>query len=129
MIRQRARSFSFAFRGLGLLFSQPNAIIELLIGVAMTGLGLVFGFTLYEWMVTAICIGAVLGAEAVNTAIEKLCDHLHPEQHPAIAKVKDLSAAAVLIVALSAAVCGVLILLPHFYSFFCATSAFTGSIP
>jgi diacylglycerol kinase len=42
--------------------------------------------------------------EMLNTAIEFLCDHVSPEIHPAIKKVKDLAAAAVLFAAI-AAVC------------------------
>jgi diacylglycerol kinase (ATP) len=37
----------------------------------------------------------VLAVELLNTAVEKLCDHLAPEQHPAIGRVKDLGSAAV----------------------------------
>jgi diacylglycerol kinase (ATP) len=91
--------------------------------------GAILGFSRTEWIVVVLCIGAVLGAEAFNTAIEKMCDHLHPQQHPEIGKVKDLAAGAVLLVSIAAAVCGVMILLDHFCGFFCATSAFTGSIP
>lgn len=39
---------------------------------------------------------AVLAVEFLNTAVEKLCDHLHPDHHPAIGRVKDLGSAAVL---------------------------------
>jgi diacylglycerol kinase (ATP) len=44
----------------------------------------------------------VLAVELVNTAIEGLADHLHPEQHPSIKVVKDCAAAAVLVAALGA---------------------------
>lgn len=37
-----------------------------------------------------------LTVELLNTAIEKLCDHLHPGRHPMIGTVKDLGSAAVL---------------------------------
>ena len=35
----------------------------------------------------------MLGAELLNTAIEKLCDHLHPGRHDRIGIVKDLASA------------------------------------
>lgn len=35
----------------------------------------------------------VLGAELLNTAIEKLCDHLHPDRHEHIRIVKDVASA------------------------------------
>lgn len=38
----------------------------------------------------------LLAIEALNTAIEKLCDHVTPHHHPAIGVIKDLGSAAVL---------------------------------
>ena len=46
--------------------------------------------------------GLVLVTELVNTAIEHLADHLHPERHPQIKIVKDCAAGAVLLASLSA---------------------------
>ena len=37
----------------------------------------------------------VLSIEFLNTAIERLCDHLHPEKHEAIRITKDLASAGV----------------------------------
>ena len=54
------------------------------------------------WAVVALTVVLVLAAELVNTAIEVLADHLHPEQHPRIKVVKDCAAAAVLVVSLGA---------------------------
>lgn len=38
----------------------------------------------------------LLAVELLNTAIEKLCDHVTPEHHPQIGIIKDLGSAAVL---------------------------------
>ena len=38
----------------------------------------------------------LLAVETLNTAIEKLCDHVTPHHHPTIGVVKDLGSAAVL---------------------------------
>jgi diacylglycerol kinase (ATP) len=49
------------------------------------------------WIRVAL-IGSLLGLLAVeflNTAVEKLCDHVTPERHPRIGIVKDLGSAAV----------------------------------
>ena len=40
----------------------------------------------------------LLAVEALNTAIEVLCDHVTPEIHPMIKKAKDLGSAAIFIV-------------------------------
>jgi diacylglycerol kinase (ATP) len=39
---------------------------------------------------------ALLAVELLNTAVEKLADHITPEHHPQIGVVKDLGSAAVL---------------------------------
>src|SRR5262245_44395559 len=54
------------------------------------------------WAILALPIALVLGAELINTAIECLADHLHPETHPRIRVVKDCAAAAVLVLSLGA---------------------------
>ena len=60
------------------------------------------------WALVGIMIVLVLAAELINTALEQLVDHLHPEQHPRIKIVKDCAAAAVLLLSLGAAWVGVL---------------------
>jgi diacylglycerol kinase (ATP) len=38
----------------------------------------------------------VLAVEFLNTAVEKLCDHVNPHHHPKIGHIKDMGSAAVL---------------------------------
>jgi undecaprenol kinase len=54
------------------------------------------------WALAALTVSFVLAAELLNTAIEHLADHLHPELHPKIKLVKDCAAAAVLVASLGA---------------------------
>jgi diacylglycerol kinase (ATP) len=54
------------------------------------------------WAIVALTIAVMLAAELLNTAIERLADHLHPELHPGIKSVKDCAAAAVFIASLGA---------------------------
>jgi diacylglycerol kinase (ATP) len=48
----------------------------------------------YAMLISALLI--VLAVELLNTAIEKLCDQLHPDRHDNIGYVKDLGSAAVM---------------------------------
>ncbi|MDE5586669.1 MAG: diacylglycerol kinase family protein, partial [Muribaculaceae bacterium] len=77
---------------------------------------IMFGFLLHitpvEWCVVAICCGAVLMAEAMNSAVEALADLVSPEFHPLVKKAKDVGAAGVLMMAIAAAVAGLIIFLP-----------------
>lgn len=65
------------------------------------------------WAVMALTVGAVVSAELLNTAIEALADHLHPERHPAIGLCKDVAAGAVLLSTLAALAVGAAFLLGH----------------
>jgi diacylglycerol kinase (ATP) len=54
------------------------------------------------WAMVALTSSAVIATELINTALECLADHLHPEDHPQIRIVKDCAAAAVLVAAAGA---------------------------
>ena len=75
-------------------------------------LGFILAITAIQWLVILLCIGAVFALEIINTAIEALVDHLHPERHPKIGLVKDLAAGAVLIAAILSLIIGCIIFLP-----------------
>ena len=62
------------------------------------------------WALVGGMIALVLAMELLNTAIENLADHLHPDEHPRIKVVKDCAAAAVLLLSLGAVWVGVLML-------------------
>ena len=68
--------------------------------------------------VAAIVIaGAVLLAvETLNTAIEMLCDALHPQRDPAVGRVKDVAAAATVITEIGVAVVMIVLLVPNIWS-------------
>lgn len=65
-----------------------------------------------EWIAVVGCIGMVIATEAMNSAVEAVCDEVSPEKHELIKKAKDCGAAAVLIVSISAATIGDIIFIP-----------------
>jgi len=106
----RAASFRFAFRGLrALMAAEPNARLHLLATVAALALGAMLRLTPLEWCAVVAAIAMVWTAEALNTAVETICDLVHPEQHPLVARAKDVAAAGVLCAAIGAAVIGGLV--------------------
>lgn len=116
-LKSRIKSFKYAFQGLFDLFSsQPNARIHLIIGIIVLILGYFLSLTYTEWILVTLAIASVLAAESFNTAIEYLTDLVSPNHHPLAGKVKDLSAAAVLITATGAALIGLIIFLPKLFS-------------
>lgn len=109
----RAQSFRNAFRGIGfLLRHEPNVWLHLAAALAVCALAAALGLGLEAWRWLLAAIAAVFAAETFNSAIEALADALHPAPHPGIGRAKDLCAAAVLIVALGAALIGLLVLGP-----------------
>jgi len=55
------------------------------------------------WCMTVLLAATlVVAAELFNTAIENLCDAVHPDDHPLIGIAKDCSSAAVLVTVLYA---------------------------
>jgi diacylglycerol kinase (ATP) len=58
------------------------------------------------WALCVLSAALVLAAELVNTALEVLIDHLHPERHERIRVAKDCAAAAVLVLSVAAAIVG-----------------------
>ena len=48
------------------------------------------------WAVLVGSILLVLAIELLNSAVEKLCDHVCAEHHPVIGAIKDMGSAAVL---------------------------------
>lgn len=109
----RLRSFRHAFRGIGFLFAgEHNAWIHGLAAVCVVVCGFVFSLSPPEWAAVVFAIGFVLALEAVNSALEALCDHVSPDHREIIGRVKDLAAGAVLIAAIAAAVIGCIIFIP-----------------
>ena len=77
--------------GLSELIKESAARREIFLIVACA---LVFGFMPGTYTLLLL----LLAVEALNTAIEVLCDHVTPEIHPMIKKAKDLGSAAIFIV-------------------------------
>jgi diacylglycerol kinase (ATP) len=100
-------SFIFAFRGFyACIRTERNLRFHMAVSFYVILGGFITRLSEPEWLAVLLCIGAVTGAELFNTAIEKLCDALHPGQSPAIGLVKDITAGAVLMLAASSAVVG-----------------------
>jgi diacylglycerol kinase len=64
---------------------------------------------IWEWCVLLLCIGLVMTAELVNSALETLHRGLDPETRERNWKALDIAAGAVLLASITAAVVGVLI--------------------
>jgi diacylglycerol kinase len=112
-IIDRLKSFKYAFNGLKVLIrDEHNSRIHLVIAILVIILGFIFKISMYEWIAVCFAIGFVITTEIINSALENLADFVSPDTNNIIKKVKDLSAAGVLISALTAVVIGLIIFLP-----------------
>jgi len=112
----RARSFRFAFAGLGfMLRTQHNAWLHLAATTLVIAIGLALRISPEDWRWLLVAIVLVWVAETMNTAFEHLCDVVSPEFHVSVQRSKDVAAGAVLICALGAAALGALTLLPYLW--------------
>jgi len=117
-LKKRIKSFTYAFKGFRLMLNhQPNFFIHL--GIAFIALLLSYFLKLsrdeFLWIIVAI--GIVLSAEIFNTAIEKLTDLVQPDFDPKAGQIKDLAAAAVLLLSITALIIGLLIFIPHILTY------------
>lgn len=107
------KGFVYAINGLVVFFRhERNGRIQLFVAIAVVLLGWGLRISKAEWIVVLGCIATVLSFEMINSAIEKLCNLVHPKYHPAVKTIKDISAGAVLFVAISTAIIGAIIFLP-----------------
>ena len=106
-------SLVYAIHGIKILLeSGRNFRIHIVMGLLAIGLGVVCSVSHAEWLVIVLCIGLVLSLEAVNTGIEEFCNFVHPGKHSNIKIIKDISAASVLISAVTSLVLGLVIFVP-----------------
>lgn len=112
------KSFRDAFNGIGILIrTERNFQIHLVAFVLAMGGGLYFNIQLREFGTILLVSALMFSVEGVNTAIEKLCDEVTEERKESIRVVKDISAGAVLIVAILALVIGASIFVPYIFGF------------
>ena len=118
-LKDRINSFRYAFKGACLLLKTERSFItQFFLAILSILCGFLFGITKTEWLFQILTIGFVLSIEGLNTAVEKLCDFIHPDHHKKIAIIKDIAAGAVIFAALAALAVGLVIYLPYFYGRF-----------
>ncbi len=110
-------SFKYAIEGVVYcLKTQRNMRIHTVFGILVFIAGMYFKVTRLELAILVIVSSSVVIAEMFNTAIESAIDLYSRQRHPLAKIAKDVAAAAVLLSAFSAAVVGLLILGPPFFS-------------
>lgn len=109
------KSFGWAMNGIRTTWREEvNFRIEIIVGVSVAALGAYWQLLTNEWVIITACIGAVLTAEMLNTAIEDLCNKVEPNTDPIIGKVKDIMGGLVLVVCSTSVIVGFLLFSKYF---------------
>lgn len=106
---------SFVIGSVGLahaLRTEQNMRLHCVAAVGVVALGFWVKLVAWEWAAVVTSIGLVISAECVNTALERLADRVSREHDLLIKQAKDCGSAAVLVLAITAAVVGVIIFGP-----------------
>lgn len=117
-LKKRGLSFGYAFDGIRAVGKEPNFRLQLAMAFMVIVFALYCEITKAEWCFIIGCCGMVLTLELLNSATEKLCDHVSPENNPAIKFIKDACAGAVLVASIAAAIIGLIIFVPYIINFF-----------
>ena len=95
------------------MFSEEhNSRIHFAATIAVITLGIIFDLDKYEWTAIIFSVGLVITSEIINTSIENIADFISPDKNEKIKRIKDLSAAAVLISAVTALSIGLIVFIP-----------------
>lgn len=116
------KGFKYAYDGIVYTIkNERNMRIHILIMLLVIIFGIYFRFTKINWIICIILFGLVLSAECFNTAIEVLNNMIRmneEEKYIAAGHSKDTAAGAVLILAISAAIIGFMLFIPHITKLF-----------
>ena len=116
--KRLSRSFKAAFEGIASTYKkEQNIKIHTFIAILVIIFWFFLKINYIEWLVCLVLIWFMLMAEFFNTAIEYVVDLASPDIHPLAKAAKDTASAGVLMMAIIAAVTGLVIFVPKLIEF------------
>lgn len=107
-------SFKYAIEGIWTSFkTERNMKIHIFIMILVIIAGIILKINKSEWIICIILFAIVIGSELFNTSIETIVDMVMPEKNEKAKIAKDVSAGAVLVVAIGVAIIGLVIFVPR----------------
>ena len=107
-------SFKYAIEGIWTSFkTERNMKIHIFIMILVIIAGIILKINKSEWIICIILFAIVIGSELFNTSIETIVDMVMPEKNEKAKIAKDVSAGAGLVVAIGAAIIGLVIFVPR----------------
>lgn len=106
-------SFKHAYNGLKYAYYAENHIrVHLTVALLAIVVAYFLDISRLEWLLIISSIFLVITFELINTSIEVIIDMIEPNLNPLAGLVKDISAGAVLLVAILAMINGLVIFAP-----------------
>lgn len=103
-------SFKYAQQGIkDAIKSEPNLSVHLFVAIIVLIFAYFFNFNTIEFVALTITIFSVIILELINTIVEKLVDMYSTKISEEARQIKDISAAVVLLSAISALIIGILL--------------------
>ena len=108
-----------ALNGINYTFtSEINFKIHLLMALIVILASYILEVRVYELLLCILLIGLVLAFEVMNTVIEMVVDMVMPKYSPLAGMIKDASSGAVLLMAVTSALIGLVIFIPKIIIYF-----------
>lgn len=102
--------FKNAFRGIKIACKDQSILMQLVLMVLVLVFYSFFSLSEAEWFLIIICCVLVVLFEFMNTVVERIMDFVNPEYNEEVKRIKDLSAAMVLLACIFASAIGLYIL-------------------
>jgi diacylglycerol kinase len=104
--------FRDAFRGVRTgMRGQSSFQVHIVVALTVIVAAALLRCSLWEWCILSLCIGGVLTAEMINSAMEYLAKAIDENHNPHLGDALDTGSAAVLFASLAAGVVGAIVLL------------------
>lgn len=118
-INRLKQSFVYALQGIRFTWKrEQNFRIHTVISVLVLVIAQLLQIPFQEQLILVIVIGAVLGMELINTALEHVVDLVVQTYDDRAKVIKDTAAGAVFVFSITAAIIGMMIFIPHVLKWF-----------
>ena len=108
------KMFKYALNGLlDILKNEKNMKIHFLAFVIVIICGIYFKIKGFEWVLILFSVSLVFITEIINTALERIVNIISPDFNKSAGQIKDLSAASVLIAAITSVIIGAIVFIPY----------------
>lgn len=115
------KKFGYAFRGIYVsLKEESSLVVHFVIGTIVMVLGIILNseMSYTDWCIVVLLVAIIISMELLNTAIENIIDVVMFEYNVNAKKIKDISAAATLVLTIASVVIGLIIFIPKIINVF-----------